>query len=614
MRTASIDRRPDHDVSNDPMAHRLNRFVREYVRITRWRFALALTVSLLYSLTEGAGIALLPLILQTAGFKFEGQGVVGRYADAISASLKAVGLRPSLMLMLALFVAIVGARAILGRVQAIVSLAVEKQFEVALRTRLYRAIAGAAWVFIARIRATDLTHAMTAEMDRIGTGAFELEALCGGLIMAIVYTAISMTLSAPMTLMVGACGVALAIAIRGRTEEINDTGDQVSSATRAMYAASIENIQSIKAAKAYGAEARQAGVFEQLAKGVASAHVKVAGKIASAAAAFELGSVAILAAILYVAIRVIAVPPEAVLILMLLFARMMPRIMAAHRNYRAVTYALPSFANVMRLEARCLAAAEHAETRERAPNLQREIALDRVTFSYAADRAPALNGLSLAIPAGGIVAIVGPSGAGKSTAADMLMGLLVPDSGEVRIDGATLKPNQIRDWRERIGYVAPETVLFHGTIRDNLKWARDDAAEDDMWAALRLAAADRFVAELPHALDTIVGDRGILISQGERQRIALARAFLRRPSLLVLDEATNSLDSVNESLVLGALESMRGRITVVLIAHRISTIRWADIVYVVENGTVVESGKLDELARRDGGRFRALSEMQTVVG
>ena len=155
--------------------------------------------------------------------------------------------------------------------------------------------------------------------------------------------------------------------------------------------------------------------------------------------------------------------------------------------------------------------------------------------------------------------------------------------------------------------------LFHDTIRANLKWARPDASEDEMLAALRQASAFDFVAGLKNRLDTVVGDRGMMVSQGERQRLALARAFLRRPSMLILDEATNSLDSENEGRVLDAIESRRGELTVVLIAHRLSTIRRADLIYVVEGGKVVESGDWSSLSTKRDGRFRALWEAQSLL-
>jgi len=215
------------------------------------------------------------------------------------------------------------------------------------------------------------------------------------------------------------------------------------------------------------------------------------------------------------------------------------------------------------------------------------------------------------VPAGRITALVGPSGAGKSTIADLMMGLLVPDVGSIAVDGFVMRPEQLRSWRDRIGYVGPDSFLFHETVRRNLLWARPDAGEEEMLAALWLAGAD-FIRTLADGLDTVVGDRGLMLSQGERQRIALARALLRKPSLLILDEATNSLDWENEARILNSLDRLRGEMTILLVAHRLSTIRWADLIHVIENGSVIESGDQHSLIARHGSRLQALCEAQSI--
>jgi ATP-binding cassette, subfamily C, bacterial len=195
---------------------------------------------------------------------------------------------------------------------------------------------------------------------------------------------------------------------------------------------------------------------------------------------------------------------------------------------------------------------------------------------------------------------------------------LVPDSGRVTVDGVALDETGARAWREQIGYVSQDTYLFHDTVRVNLLWARPGASEAEVREALALAAAEQFVDALPAGLDTVIGDRGASISHGERQRVALARALLRHPRLLILDEATNSLDAHNEQRILDAIERLRGdliigNLTIVIIAHRIAAVRRADRIYVVEGGTIVESGSWDELCAREHGRFRALCESQGIA-
>ncbi len=603
----------DDHTNTAPSKSTLRAFLAMLVHVSRWHLIGVIVVTVLFSLTEGLGFALLLPTLQVAGFNLSGQGEAGRYATMVLQALARAGLQPSLLLLLGIFVMLVGARTVLGQIENVWTYAVQEGVEHHLRRKLYHAIAEANWLFVCRSRASDFTHALTGETYRVGEGTNLALVLAGEVVLGVLYLAIAFALSAGMTALVLVSGALLTFIFRGRTRAIEAQGEEVSETNKSLYAAGIEHLQGLKAAKTYGAEERNFAIFSALSADVVRANMNGARQQAIAATWFELGTVVILAMVLFVSIRVLAVPPAAILILLLVFTRLMPRIMSAQHHYRAFVNSLPSFSNLLNIEARCAAAAEPAVQPYDRLSLTRELAAAGVSFTYGDGRAPAVKDLSLLIPAGRVVALVGPSGAGKSTIADILMGLIAPDSGTLSLDGRPLGAEGLRGWRGQIGYVAPDTFLFHDTIRANLKWARPDAGEDEMLTALRQASAFDFVAGLAHGLDTVVGDRGMMLSQGERQRLALARAFLRRPSMLILDEATNSLDSENEARVLDALESRRGELTVVLIAHRLSTIRWADLIYVIEGGKVVESGDWSSLSAIRDGRFRALWEAQSLT-
>jgi ATP-binding cassette, subfamily C, bacterial len=180
------------------------------------------------------------------------------------------------------------------------------------------------------------------------------------------------------------------------------------------------------------------------------------------------------------------------------------------------------------------------------------------------------------------------------------------------VDGAPLDGGRARAWRNQIGYVAQDTFLFNDTVQANLLWARPEATDEDINHALKLAAAEEFVSRLPDRVETVLGDRGVRLSGGERQRLALARALLRRPSLLILDEATSALDSENEKRIQNAIEELHGHMTILVITHRLSTIRRADVVYVLEQGRLVESGSWDALVQKDR-RFGALCRAQGII-
>jgi ATP-binding cassette, subfamily C, bacterial len=594
------------------MSGKLSTYLRLLVATTRWKLGGALALIVLFSLTEGIGILLLLPTLEVAGLNLEHQGEAGRYARMVTGAFSTAGLHPGLLMLLGLFVVLVGMRALLGHFQTIAVWAVVEHFGLELRRRLYRAITNANWLFVSRVRASDFTHALTAELGRVGIGTYALELLAADLTITLLYLLIAFKLSAPMTTLVLICGVVMAIALRRRTRTVGESGAELSSASQSLYAGTIEHLQSLKTTKAYGAEKRNYEIFSDLSKQVAAANLSSVRVQGLASTWYELGSVTILAVVVYISVRILAVPPAAILILLLMFARAMPRFMEAQYHYRMIAGAMPSFANVVGLEHESLAAAESPASTTASLAFRRQIRLERVSFSYRQGQA-AVTDLDLVISAGKSIALVGPSGAGKSTIADLIMGLLVPDAGRITIDDVALTGELARAWRSQIGYVAPDTFLFHDTIRANLLWAEPNATEDMMMEALKRASADDFVRALGAGLDTVVGDRGVLVSQGERQRLALARAFLRRSSLLILDEATNSVDSDNEARVLGAIEAMRGELTVILIAHRLSTIRWADLIYVVDGGTVVESGQWDSLVSRRDSRFRSFWEAQNLT-
>ena len=227
--------------------------------------------------------------------------------------------------------------------------------------------------------------------------------------------------------------------------------------------------------------------------------------------------------------------------------------------------------------------------------------LDNVSFAYKDNSDQhVLHGVSLEVKPGEVLALVGPSGAGKTTLVNLIPRFFDPQSGGVCIDGQDIRSVQVKSLREQIGLVPQDTLLFGGTVRENILYGKLDATEDELIAAARAANAHDFIAQLSKGYETIVGERGVKLSGGQRQRIAIARAILKDPRILLLDEATSSLDSESEGLVQEALDRlMQGR-TSVVIAHRLSTVHHADRIAVLEQGQLVELGTHAELIALDG--------------
>jgi subfamily B ATP-binding cassette protein MsbA len=233
------------------------------------------------------------------------------------------------------------------------------------------------------------------------------------------------------------------------------------------------------------------------------------------------------------------------------------------------------------------------------PDGRGRVVFDDVSFQYPDGRF-GVRGLSFTAEPGRTLALVGPSGAGKSTALALIPRLHDVTSGAIRIDGADLRDVAIASLRDHLAYVAQDILLFDDTVRANIRMGRPDATDEEVMAAAEAAAADTFVRALPLGYDTVVGPGGQRLSGGQRQRVALARALLREPRVLLLDEATSALDAESESLVQAALERLRAGRTTIVVAHRLSTVRDADLVVVLDDGRAVEQGTHDELVGRDG--------------
>jgi subfamily B ATP-binding cassette protein MsbA len=237
-----------------------------------------------------------------------------------------------------------------------------------------------------------------------------------------------------------------------------------------------------------------------------------------------------------------------------------------------------------------------------------EIAFEHVKFGYN-NEAKVLNDVSFKISAGQMVGVVGPTGSGKSTVVSLIPRFYDPAAGKITIDGVDVRDFTLHGLRSQIGYVLQETVLFRGTVAENIAYGKGGATRDEIERAAELANAAEFINKMPHGYDTMVGDRGDTLSGGQRQRIGIARAIIRDNPILILDEPTAALDTESEKLVMDALHRLMNMRTVITIAHRLSTIRDADKIVVLKDGVVAEEGSHDELMTR-GGVYAGLYHAQ----
>lgn len=572
-------------------------------------FGFTVATALAGSLAEGAGLVLLLPLLAVAGMSFTGSATASRLEAATERLLVDAGVPHGLWLpvVLGIFLATGALRSLLRRSQSMMVYATTTRAQLALSRRVYEAVVKAQWGFLVRQRAGKLTHLITAQLRNV-TDAITLQlSLINVGCLTLLYLAVALKLSAEMTLLVLGLGGGLMVLQRHSLERTRKSGQSLDESVTEVYTAAEEHLLNLKSVKTYNAEERDVRLFGKLCDEVVRHTADTARHLAASNFWFEVGSLAALGAVIFLALRVLHVQAATMLLLLAIFTRLMPQLASLQSQAHQLASVLPSFDRVLAIEAECLAHAEPealAESAAPAPlRLERELRLEEVWFAYQAadarrDAEFVLRGIDLQIEAGRIAAVVGASGAGKSTIADLANGLLLPTRGRLLLDGRALDAVAMRQWRHHVGYVGQDTVLFHQSVRENLLWARPQASDGELREALTMASAE-FVYELPGGLESVVGDRGILLSSGQRQRISLARALLRQPTLLILDEATNALDVENEARILEAIREVvrerQGALTVLMIAHRASAIRRADHIFELEDGRIGRAGTWEEL-------------------
>lgn len=309
----------------------------------------------------------------------------------------------------------------------------------------------------------------------------------------------------------------------------------------------------------------------------------------------------------------LAVPLSSIVILLYSYYRIIPLLggIVGYRN--ALLNSIPGYEQIIKLKNEAEELTQKSGSKIFS-SLNHEIALDNISFAYPGHKS-VLNNINVRIPKGKMIALVGKSGSGKTTLIDTILGFNDPTSGGVTIDGTLLNNIDIISYRKKIGYVPQDSVIFNMSILDNLRWANEDATDQEIIDACAYANAVEFIDKLPDGYNTIVGDRGVRLSGGQIQRIALARALLRNPSLLILDEATSSLDTHSERLIQKAIENIAKKTTVIVIAHRLSTIVRADYIYIINDGQIAEEGTYSQLIRNDGlfNKMIKLQELEVKI-
>lgn len=289
--------------------------------------------------------------------------------------------------------------------------------------------------------------------------------------------------------------------------------------------------------------------------------------------------------------------------------KLIPALQGIFLSLAQVKSGIPSFENI---KTEMAALTPHVPASNEEPlRLTRDFALQDVSFTYPGKHAPAIDGINLSIGSKECIGVVGPSGSGKSTLVDIMLGLIAPDSGEIRVDGTLIDESNRPSWRSNIGFVPQNIFLFDSSIRNNIAFGEtaETISDEQLDAAVRLAHVDEFANKLDGKLEASAGDRGMQLSGGQRQRIGIARALYRNPSILIFDEATSALDGITEKVILDSIEEFHGQKTMVIVAHRLSSVQHCDVIYFVDEGKITDQGTYEELLSGNA-KFRKMAEQR----
>ena len=571
----------------------------------------ALLFLILGSLTEGISILLLIPLLHL--IDKADQDFAIRVPDALRWLVP--GGTVSLAAVLCLLVALVGLQAVFNRFKSIYMARLLYDFVNRVRMNFFESIGRARWGVFTRTRSSDLDHALNGDIDRVQVAAFSLLMLTQAALLLAGYLVVSLFISPVMTSFAILIGVLMLIALQPFRARASAYGRMLTSNRQDQYRTVSEFLGGIKVAKSLNVEASYFTELGATLDKMKADNIAYVRNSTLGTALFQVASVVGLSLFIYIALVRFHLSLAEIVVLLLVFMRVAPRFLDIQIQAQQVLINIPAYTSMRSLQARFDAEREPAQSdAEHGARLSLDTGLNMrdISFAYGGDGGkPVVSKVTFGLPAGKVTALIGPSGSGKSTIADMLLGLLEPTEGRILADGSEITARNRRAWRDQVAYVPQDVFLLHDTIAANLRLAAPRASEDELWAALRKAHAADFVERLDLRLDTVVGDRGVRLSGGERQRIALARALLRKPSLLILDEATSALDWRNQSLIAQSIDGLRGQMTILTIAHRPSMIAFADWVVAIEDGRIVEVGQYQRLKAKSGSRLaRMLSGEQ----
>jgi len=541
-----------------------------------------ITLSVFNSLANGVSILLLIPMLNIVNISSSDIGIFS-FAITLFSNLT-YSIRVAVLLIV--YIMVMLTTSLLSRYMSIYNTKFVQKYVKRLRLKVYNSVIDADWEIFTAQKHNDLLNSFTNETSNISSAMTIFPTIVSIVITAITQLSIAFALNIPLTLIVLVFGSIFFLIFKKYFAIAKLNGERMRIANR-QYLDEIKNqLDSIKEIKSYGVEEFHKKLLHDVLDEYETASIRRTKMATLPTLLFSMSSTILITIIFYIANVILQVEIMELILIVYIFARIWPIFSRLHKEMFSLNNAIPSFENVDRMLRTLNATSAEKEASEGHIDIKREIAFDSVSFAYSGTTEKILDTTTFSIKAHTITALKGESGVGKSTIVDLLMGLLRPSEGRILFDDTVLDHQNIRAWRRSIGYMPQDPIILNKSIRENITRFNPHVSEEEIILALKNSQAFDFVQKLPDGLDTLMGNKGIRLSGGEKQRIALARVLVSSPSILILDEATSALDNENDRKIQEIIQSLKQSMTIVIVAHRISTIESADHVMNVKNGQV----------------------------
>ena len=588
---------------------------RTAVRLVKKREVLVICgLSALFAVAEGFSVSLLLPIMQSIQF---GEALLEAselpaHLDILRRLMEALLLPVTLGSLLVMgFVGILF-RQVVQFFRAVAVARADQRITADLRSRGFAALVRSDMAFLNAQRRGELHSMMVMEAPRAGQASSEFLALVGASFLMTGYIVLLSLISPILTLVTLGTSLLTFGSMRFVLKRAWEHGNEISKLNAALNVTLTEKLSAVREVKLAHQQERETAGIRSVTSGLASHLVKLRALSVASEAGVEPIMVAAAFVTVFLAVEVFTLPLANLVMFMFVMLRMIPLMKEIFRHRTSMSGHIGATIKGLDTIAQAEAAHEVAGGSKRFEGIRSEIEFDRVGFTYSNNGVDswALDEVSMVIPRGTMTAIVGKSGSGKSTLVNLIPRLYDVTRGQIRLDGVPVQEFELGSLRRAIGFVSQDFVLFNESVFDNLTYGLTDVAHEAVAEAAKRAYAYDFIQALPQGFDTLLGDRGVRLSVGQRQRLIIARAVLQDPHILILDEPTSALDSESEQRIQEAVDELREK-TIIVIAHRLSTVKKADKILVLDDGRLVEEGTHEELLTRDGA-YRRLFDLQMI--